>query len=37
VRVALPPETTIDGFIPKPATGFQVRHPICVPRRSLTR
>jgi hypothetical protein len=25
VRVALPPDTQIDGFIPRPATGFQVK------------
>jgi hypothetical protein len=25
VRVALPPGSTIDGFIPRPATGFQVK------------
>lgn len=27
VRVALPTGTAIDGFIPKPATGFQVKKP----------
>ncbi|PLU15886.1 hypothetical protein BMJ29_24935 [Sinorhizobium medicae] len=27
VRVALPTDTAIDGFIPKPATGFQVKKP----------
>ena len=25
VRVALPPGASIDGLIPKPATGFQVK------------
>lgn len=25
VRVALPPSTTIQGFVPRPATGFQVK------------
>jgi hypothetical protein len=25
VRVALPPGTAIDGFVPRPATGFQVK------------
>jgi hypothetical protein len=27
VRVALPAGTAIDGFVPKPATGFQVKKP----------
>ncbi|MFM0231291.1 hypothetical protein [Paraburkholderia sediminicola] len=27
VRVALPPGTSIDGFIPRPDTGFQVKKP----------
>jgi hypothetical protein len=27
VRIALPTDTAIDGFIPKPATGFQVKKP----------
>lgn len=27
VRVALPPGTSIDGFIPRPSTGFQVKTP----------
>lgn len=27
VRVDLPAETSIDGFIPRPATGFQVKKP----------
>ena len=25
VRVALPPDTVIDGFVPRPASGFQVK------------
>lgn len=25
VRVALPPGSVVDGFIPRPATGFQVK------------
>jgi hypothetical protein len=25
VRVALPPDSTIDGFVPRPATGFQAK------------
>ena len=25
VRVELPPDTVIDGFVPRPATGFQVK------------
>ena len=27
VRVALPPDVSIDGFIPRPSTGFQVKKP----------
>jgi len=27
VRVALPPDTAIDGFVPRAATGFQVKKP----------
>jgi hypothetical protein len=27
VRVALPAGTTIDGFVPRPQTGFQVKKP----------
>src|SRR4051794_29357140 len=27
VRVALPPDTAISGFVPRPATGFQVKKP----------
>ncbi len=27
VRVALPPNTSVDGFIPRPSTGFQVKTP----------
>lgn len=27
VRVALPPDTKIDGYIPRPSTGFQVKKP----------
>jgi hypothetical protein len=27
VRVALPPGTKIDGFVPRPSTGFQVKTP----------
>ncbi|MEG6509975.1 hypothetical protein V6C03_13470 [Methyloligella sp. 2.7D] len=27
VRVALPPETAIEGFIPRPSTGFQAKIP----------
>ncbi|WP_332879396.1 hypothetical protein [Massilia sp. S19_KUP03_FR1] len=27
MRVALPPDTKIDGYIPRPSTGFQVKKP----------
>jgi hypothetical protein len=27
VRVAFPPGTTVEGFVPRPATGFQVKKP----------
>ena len=27
VRIALPPTTSIQGFVPRPATGFQVKKP----------
>ena len=34
VRVALPPGSKIDGFIPRPATGFQVKQQD-MPRREI--
>jgi hypothetical protein len=34
VCVALPPDTAIDGFVPRPATGFQVKKPD-IPRSAI--
>jgi hypothetical protein len=34
VRIALPPETQIGGFIPRPSTGFQVKKPD-MPRNAI--
>src|SRR5260221_547862 len=33
VRVGLPPETLIDGFIPRPDTGFQVKREDLQPKK----
>ncbi len=35
VRVALPVGAAIDGFVPRPATGFQVKKRTCRARRFL--